>query len=699
MLVFFAFAVLLSIGAINALIPIIIILILIAAAAGSTRGYSIFAILGIGTIAGMGPSGKGSMAGKGSYPFRSILDPNIRGPRKSPEVKAKKAAKKAARKAALNEKPKRPLKPWEKKTLDMARWAVAPAIFGSGMALYQRGSSVARRIAKSSTPQGRRDARSARTEAAKGQLSGSLDSRKSPQYKPNTTPGAPPGSGVVTNRLSSENREIIRRILDSRSRGIGAVPTSAIGVGAGTELRRAVMALKNRQFRVANGHLNNVSKITSHNLQQRRLNAVSGKALLERQKLLNEMKEANEIGRGRTVPPTTVRTTYTGADVGATRTIWGSLAMAGLARLRGDRYASNLYKRDAMAQLKVRSAEGSLALSKRLRYGVTDKKGNVTMGALHQQIGRAARQEKAGEEARAREKRLRDLELFLYGSKDVYGLGGQIGAFEKIYGVNDPSKVDKLRERVKAEQAIADYRYSGDPAALTTIERAKTLKIISNQKYNEALRAGPHSFTKKEYESQTEKNKNAMENVSQLEVGRIAFAQDKLARGEITQDVYENEMGRIQKEQRLLSKLSYEHARLTSGNPPGRIEVSFNRKIVPGGGVEAGGLLPTIKINGRQTGTSGVAQRLFEFHRNVNTINKLKERGDREFQPPTDGIFSVSGRWRNENVTTYPSFEVGSAPAINRRVYRVGEGPVEYQLRRRRVVPVPRWEKVKKNEE
>ncbi len=694
---FFAFAVLLSIGAINALIPIIIILILIAAAAGSTRGYSIFAILGIGTIAGMGPSGKGSMAGKGSYPFRSILDPNIRGPRKSPEAKKRKAERKE--KAKKEEEirrsrplplgaptPKRSLKPWQKRTIKVARWAVAPAIVGSGIVVYQKGLAVARRIARSANPQDKRDARSARTGVATDRLSRSLDSRKAPQYKPNTTPGAPPGSGMVTNRLSTENREIIRRILDARSRGIGAVPTSAIGVGAGTELRRAALALKNRQFKVANTHLNNVSKIVSHNLQQRQLNAVSGKALQERQKLLKDMNEANEIGKGRTA--TRGGTTYTGADVGAAKTIWGSLAMTGIAKLRGDKYGSDLYKRDALAQLKVRSAEGGLALSDRLRHGVTDKKGSVTMGPLHQQIGRAARQEKAGENTRAREKHLRELEMFLYGSV------GQIGAFEKMYGVTNPGKVVKLRERVKAEQAIADYKYSGDPAALTAMNSAKTSGIISDQEYNKAVIAGPYSFTRKEYESQTEKNKNAMENVLQIEIGRIAFAQDKLAHGEITHDVYEKEMGKIQKEQNLLSKLAYEHSRLTSGNPPGRIEVGFKRKIGPEGGVEANGLLPTIKINPRQTGTSGVAQRLFEFHRNVNTINKLKERGDREFLPPTNGILNASGRWRNENVTKYHSFEVGSAPAMNRSVYEIGEGKhVEYQLRRRRVVPLPHWER------
>ncbi|MEM4034427.1 MAG: hypothetical protein QW257_00640 [Candidatus Micrarchaeaceae archaeon] len=59
-------AVMLSFGAVNALIPIMIIVILIAAAAGLMRGYDLFAILGIGTLVGAG-----SMAKKGSVLSRS----------------------------------------------------------------------------------------------------------------------------------------------------------------------------------------------------------------------------------------------------------------------------------------------------------------------------------------------------------------------------------------------------------------------------------------------------------------------------------------------------------------------------------------------------------------------------------------------------------------------------------------------------
>lgn len=53
----------LSIGAINALIPLMIIVILIVAAAGSTRGYSIFNLFGIAVLAGIG-TGRGSVQGR-----------------------------------------------------------------------------------------------------------------------------------------------------------------------------------------------------------------------------------------------------------------------------------------------------------------------------------------------------------------------------------------------------------------------------------------------------------------------------------------------------------------------------------------------------------------------------------------------------------------------------------------------------------
>ncbi|MGC8572304.1 MAG: hypothetical protein ACP5LH_03445 [Candidatus Micrarchaeia archaeon] len=52
----------LSLGAINAFIPLIIILILIVAAAGLMRGYDLFAILGLSTLLVGGP--RGTLAGK-----------------------------------------------------------------------------------------------------------------------------------------------------------------------------------------------------------------------------------------------------------------------------------------------------------------------------------------------------------------------------------------------------------------------------------------------------------------------------------------------------------------------------------------------------------------------------------------------------------------------------------------------------------
>ncbi|MDE1854723.1 MAG: hypothetical protein KGH57_00145 [Candidatus Micrarchaeota archaeon] len=67
----------LSFGAIYALIPLLIIIILIAAAAGISRGYDIFSIFGIGVLAGIGGAasrgGKatGSIAGKTAYKGRA----------------------------------------------------------------------------------------------------------------------------------------------------------------------------------------------------------------------------------------------------------------------------------------------------------------------------------------------------------------------------------------------------------------------------------------------------------------------------------------------------------------------------------------------------------------------------------------------------------------------------------------------------
>lgn len=76
----------LSIGAFNALIPIFIIVILLIAAGGATRGFNLFAVFGIGTLTGAAGSGRGSFAGKGSYPFRGLLERHIR-PEVSPNRK------------------------------------------------------------------------------------------------------------------------------------------------------------------------------------------------------------------------------------------------------------------------------------------------------------------------------------------------------------------------------------------------------------------------------------------------------------------------------------------------------------------------------------------------------------------------------------------------------------------------------------
>jgi len=55
-------AIILSIGAINAFIPLIIILILIVAAAGLMRGYNVFELFGISAL--LGGAGKATLAGK-----------------------------------------------------------------------------------------------------------------------------------------------------------------------------------------------------------------------------------------------------------------------------------------------------------------------------------------------------------------------------------------------------------------------------------------------------------------------------------------------------------------------------------------------------------------------------------------------------------------------------------------------------------
>lgn len=56
----------LSIGAINALVPVIVILILIAAAAGLTRGGDIFRLFGVSTLLGI-RTGRGTLSGKSPF--------------------------------------------------------------------------------------------------------------------------------------------------------------------------------------------------------------------------------------------------------------------------------------------------------------------------------------------------------------------------------------------------------------------------------------------------------------------------------------------------------------------------------------------------------------------------------------------------------------------------------------------------------
>ena len=68
----------LSIGAVNALVPVMIIIILIAAAAGATRGFTLFNVFTISTfLSGTGSVGGGSRgsASRSGYPLRAFLDP------------------------------------------------------------------------------------------------------------------------------------------------------------------------------------------------------------------------------------------------------------------------------------------------------------------------------------------------------------------------------------------------------------------------------------------------------------------------------------------------------------------------------------------------------------------------------------------------------------------------------------------------
>ncbi len=70
-------AIVLSIGAVDALVPLMIIVILIVAAAGATRGYSIFNLFGIATLAGIGV-GRGSFSGRSALGRYFIIVPSAK---------------------------------------------------------------------------------------------------------------------------------------------------------------------------------------------------------------------------------------------------------------------------------------------------------------------------------------------------------------------------------------------------------------------------------------------------------------------------------------------------------------------------------------------------------------------------------------------------------------------------------------------
>ncbi len=67
--------VLLSFGYIPALIPILVILVLLVAAGATMRGYSIFNLFGIATLAGIGTGSKGSLRGKGAFSVLMVFFP------------------------------------------------------------------------------------------------------------------------------------------------------------------------------------------------------------------------------------------------------------------------------------------------------------------------------------------------------------------------------------------------------------------------------------------------------------------------------------------------------------------------------------------------------------------------------------------------------------------------------------------------
>lgn len=87
----------LSVGAIDALVPVLIIVIFIGAAAGISRGFSFFNLFGIGTLMGMGPKGKGSLAQK------TYKKAYVRGKQKPLKVNKKKIEDKNKDKEIMND--------------------------------------------------------------------------------------------------------------------------------------------------------------------------------------------------------------------------------------------------------------------------------------------------------------------------------------------------------------------------------------------------------------------------------------------------------------------------------------------------------------------------------------------------------------------------------------------------------------------
>ena len=80
--------ILLSVGAVNALIPLLIVIILIAAAGASMRGYNIFAVFGISTLIGIGTA----TGSKLKNPARTLVNPRYSGVGFKGGIKAGKGA-------------------------------------------------------------------------------------------------------------------------------------------------------------------------------------------------------------------------------------------------------------------------------------------------------------------------------------------------------------------------------------------------------------------------------------------------------------------------------------------------------------------------------------------------------------------------------------------------------------------------------